>query len=308
MPFNRLLYQYALLLSGATFILVCAGGLVTSTESGLAVPDWPLSFGQFFPPMVGGVLYEHSHRLIAFAVGLFTLGLTVLAWCFSNRTDIKILSLIALAAVCLQALLGGITVLTQLPTPVSVMHACLGQTFFCLVCGIALLLSRTWCEGVVANLGADEIHHLRKILVYLCTFIFIQLILGAWVRHTQGQLFVLHVLGAIAVLCSGGMAIIVILSSFREVRSLLSLASGLMGLLILQICLGAGTFFYTLMKTSQSGITPEEVLWTTAHQAAGALILMVSVLMALIAYRITVKPEETGPLLSSEETLVKDYV
>jgi heme A synthase len=66
------LHVFAMLLAGSTLTLIFVGGLVTSTGSGLAVPDWPLSFGQFFPRMVGGVFYEHGHRMVAATVGALT--------------------------------------------------------------------------------------------------------------------------------------------------------------------------------------------------------------------------------------------
>src|SRR3989338_3837872 len=117
---------------GATLFLIFVGGLVTSTGSGLSVPDWPLSYGTLFPPMVGGIRFEHTHRLIAGFVGLLTLALAVWSSRREPRRSLRRLGWIALAAVVAQAVLGGITVLQQLPLPVSVAHACLGQLFFCL--------------------------------------------------------------------------------------------------------------------------------------------------------------------------------
>ena len=74
------LHRFALLTAAVTFVLIFVGGLVTTTGSGLAVPDWPLSFGQVFPPMVGGVLYEHGHRLTAALVGVLTTVLAIWIW------------------------------------------------------------------------------------------------------------------------------------------------------------------------------------------------------------------------------------
>ena len=114
----------------STLFLIFAGGMVTSTGSGLAVPDWPLSYGTLFPPMIGGVFYEHGHRMIATVVGFLTLCLAVWLWFKEERQWVKVLGLCCLGAVIVQGLLGGITVLFYLPTLVSVAHGVLAQTFF----------------------------------------------------------------------------------------------------------------------------------------------------------------------------------
>ena len=101
----------AWLTAAAGFLLVIAGGLVTSTGSGLAVPDWPLSYGTLFPPMVGGIRFEHSHRVIAATVGLMTLVLTLWVLFADRRRWVRRLAIAALALVVLQGLLGGLTVL-----------------------------------------------------------------------------------------------------------------------------------------------------------------------------------------------------
>ena len=121
------LHRFAVLTASATCVLLFLGGLVTSTGSGLAVPDWPLSFGQVFPEMVGGVLFEHGHRLAASAVGLLTLVLAVWVVVSDTRPSIRGLAVAMLVAVILQGVLGGVTVLYKLPLAVSVTHACLAQ-------------------------------------------------------------------------------------------------------------------------------------------------------------------------------------
>ena len=117
----------------ATVLLILAGSLVTSTGSGLAVPDWPLSYGTLFPPMVGGVLYEHGHRMVAAFVAALTALLAVWIGIADVRRWVRLVGFAALGAVIAQALLGGITVLLFLPTPVSMLHALLAQSFLLLV-------------------------------------------------------------------------------------------------------------------------------------------------------------------------------
>src|SRR6059036_568371 len=127
---SRGIHRLAVVTAATTGVLLFVGGLVTSTGSGLAVPDWPLSFGQVFPPMVGGVLFEHGHRLAASAVGCLTLALALCTVLADTRPGVRALGLLALFAVILQGILGGVTVLYRLPVAVSVTHACLAQIFF----------------------------------------------------------------------------------------------------------------------------------------------------------------------------------
>jgi cytochrome c oxidase assembly protein subunit 15 len=141
-------HRWCLLTLAATLALIFIGGLVTSTGSGLAVPDWPLSYGMLMPPMVGGVFYEHGHRMAAATVGLLTLVLAVWTTVDERRRGVRGLAWGALGAVVAQGLLGGLTVLYLLPPAVSVLHACLAQTFFCLIIALAYTTSREWREVV----------------------------------------------------------------------------------------------------------------------------------------------------------------
>src|SRR6185436_9081606 len=139
----------AAVVAASTAVLIFAGGLVTSTESGLSVPDWPTTYGYSmftFPlsKMVGGIRFEHSHRLIASTVGFLILVLAVWLWRAEPRAWVRRLGYIALAAVITQGILGGITVLWYLPEPISIAHASLAQIVFCLTTAIALVTSRGW--------------------------------------------------------------------------------------------------------------------------------------------------------------------
>jgi heme a synthase len=120
---NRALHRFAVFVAASTLLLIFVGGLVTSTGSGLSVPDWPLSFGRFFPAMTGGVLYEHGHRMFAGVVALLTVFLAVWLWRSESPARIRLLGALAVAAVVAQAVLGSVTVLLRLPPAVSVGHA-----------------------------------------------------------------------------------------------------------------------------------------------------------------------------------------
>src|SRR6187551_3614262 len=147
-----MLHRFAKFVAGCTVILVLAGSFVTSTGSGLSVPDWPTTYGWnmfTFPPSkwVGGIFYEHGHRLIASTVGFLTIVLAAWLWRSEPRRWMKWLGIAALAAVILQGVLGGLTVLFFLPAPISTAHAGLAEVFFCLTIAIALFTSPQWIAG-----------------------------------------------------------------------------------------------------------------------------------------------------------------
>lgn len=174
----------------STAVLIFAGGLVTSTGSGLSVPDWPNTYGWFmftFPldKMVGGIRYEHSHRLIASTVGFLILVLAFWLWRVEQRRWVRRLGYIALAAVVTQGILGGITVLWYLPDPISIAHAGLAQIVFCLTAGIALFTSRGWTHAAVQPVD-DSV--LRRLTVVTTAWIYVQILLGAVMRHTDAGL------------------------------------------------------------------------------------------------------------------------
>ena len=179
----------------STLILIFAGGLVTSTNSGLSVPDWPNTYGEFmfsFPysKWVGGIFYEHIHRLTASFVGILTLLLSIFLWRFEERKWMHKLGWTALTAVIFQGLLGGLTVLFFLPTAISMTHGILAQSFFCLTIAIAFFLSDEWAKPSPKNLDLIDKSIVRWILI-LTGVIYMQLIFGALMRHTGSGLAVL---------------------------------------------------------------------------------------------------------------------
>src|SRR5690242_12742564 len=148
-------HRFALLVVCATFFLIIAGANVTSHDAGLAVPDWPLSFGKVFPQMVGNVFWEHGHRLVATTVGLLTIALAIYLQIRERRSWVKRLGWIALAGVIAQGLLGGLTVKMNLPLAVSAAHATLAQLFFLTTVSLAVFTSRSWLEPA-AGIRADR--------------------------------------------------------------------------------------------------------------------------------------------------------
>jgi cytochrome c oxidase assembly protein subunit 15 len=176
----------------SVFFLLVAGALVTSTESGLAVPDWPLSYGQVMPPMVGGILYEHGHRLIAAAVSTLV-GLEfggILFFLERKRRTLKLLAGAAFFAILLQAVLGGLTVLFLLPPAISSAHAALAEIVFALTAVVALMCSRTWADLTKRDISSkgEEARSAFRWVVLATAAIYAQIVLGAVMRHTGAGL------------------------------------------------------------------------------------------------------------------------
>jgi heme a synthase len=290
-------HRFAVVTAVATWLLIFVGGLVTSTGSGLAVPDWPLSFGQVFPPMVGGVLFEHGHRLAAACVGMLTVTLVVLLSRWEPRAWVRWVARAALLAVLLQGLLGGVTVLLRLPTAVSVTHACLAQAFLCLTVVLAVCTAPAWHthSGRWVETTAPALPTLAMVTT---AFVYLQLILGALMRHTGAGLAIpdfplafgrvwppltsqavvihfLHRLGAVVVTLSIGWTVARILRAYRAEKRLLYPASVLTALLLVQLTLGALTIW-----------TRRAVLPMTAHVAVGAAVLATSLLLVLWSSRL----------------------
>ena len=175
--------------AGATLLLIFIGSLVTSTGSGLAVPDWPLSYGMLFPPMVGGILYEHGHRMAAAAVGLLVVIQAVVLSRLEPRRWLRVLAWLAVAVILVQGGLGGLTVLLLLPTPVSMTHAVLAQTLLLLLVFIAYAESREWTARQTG--AADAAPRNRAVpaaAIALGAAVYVQLLLGALMRHTESGL------------------------------------------------------------------------------------------------------------------------
>ena len=170
--------------AGSTLVLIFVGSLVTSTGSGLAVPDWPLSYGTLFPPLVGGILYEHSHRMVAAGVGLLVVAQALVFTWREPRRWLRVLAWVAVGAILVQGGLGGLTVLFLLPTPISVTHAVLAQSLFLLLLGIAYAQSREWRRRAAGPPGPP----LRAAVALLPAVMFVQLMLGALMRHTESGL------------------------------------------------------------------------------------------------------------------------
>lgn len=176
-------------LVAATLYLIFAGGLVTSMGAGLSVPDWPLSFGQLFPEMTGGVFYEHGHRLIASFVGLCMLVLAAWLAFAEPRRWVRTLGYWGLAAVSAQGLLGGLTVLLMLPPMISIMHGILAQTFLVLTIVLAYTQSRERRARLIEeDTGPAALDPAARRALVLALLVYLQLFVAATMRHTRSGL------------------------------------------------------------------------------------------------------------------------
>ena len=292
------LHRFAKLVAAGTLLLIAAGGMVTSTGSGLSVPDWPTSYGwnMFTFPVskwVGGIRYEHTHRLIASSVGFLTIVLAFWTWRVEPRAWVRRLAVTALGVVILQGLLGGITVLFFLPPAISIGHAGLAQIFFCLTVTLALVTSPGWRYTVDPVL--DPL--LRRVAATTTALIYTQIILGATMRHNDAGLAIpdfplafgrivphvwnmgvaIHfahrvgaVLVALAVLATAGH----VFYHHPRRRELTRPAFALLALVSMQITLGAFVIW--------SG---KNAVINTAHVVNGALVLGTSLLLTLRTFR-----------------------
>lgn len=294
--FSSTRHRLALVLVGSTLALIFFGGLVTSTHSGLSVPDWPLSYGRLMPPMVGGILFEHGHRMVASFVGVLTI-LTVFVFRREPRVWVRRASWAALGLVIAQGVLGGLTVLFKLPKPISIAHGTMAQTFFCLTVALAVWTSRAWHAGVRSTEGPAQIP-LPHIALLLFVSMYVQLVLGAVVRHT-GHAIGFHVVNAGLLLFWIGWIFHRLTGSHTGDHTLWRIALGLGTVYFLQASLGVVTLL-SLTVSTWSLRPAVAVFWTTAHVMVGAALLGLSVTLLLLAWR-----QFPGTLTSAR---VKDYV
>jgi heme a synthase len=289
---NKGLHRFTLFVTGATLLLILAGALVTSHDAGLAVPDWPLSFGKVFPEMQGNVFWEHGHRLIAASVGVLIIILNILLWRQEKRSWVRKLGLVALGAVVAQGVLGGLTVIFWLPLAISAAHATLAQLLFCTLVSLSVFTAPGW-EEKRAKIEDQGSTSLRLVCVASAAVILVQLVLGATLRHsaTWDQylptgLLLTHIAGAFAVTMLLGFTIITTLRRHPSETYLTKPAKIAAGLLFLQLCLGFAA--YLTRQASPAGPQPRNpmVAITVAHVACGALVFATTIVLALRSFRV----------------------
>lgn len=297
----------------AVFLLLISGGIVTGTETGLAVPDWPTSFGHnmFLFPLTemtsesgrsAGVHYEHAHRLYGTLVGLTAIILLIVAWTIDRRAWFRWLVTILFIAVCVQGYLGGARVLEQSLT-FGIIHGVFAQCVFATFCAVAAFRSRSWftISRLELNRARTFDHTLSLTVVIL---VLIQLSVGAAYRHfsaAESTVSEPALSGLLHGHWSFGLLIVAPAAIFlgvrawgieRNVRALNRTGLAICVLIVIQIILGFIALVMVLARERTEPIPASEIVMTTAHQATGALILVASVLAAIWVRRAIHKSDE----------------
>ena len=258
----------------ATGVLILLGGLVTNTGAALAVPDWPSTFGHnmlLFPwsQMIGGVFYEHSHRLVGALVGLLTLVLATALWREGGR--LRRLGLVAIAVVLVQGVLGGLRVVLQ-QNALAIFHGSLAQAFFALLAAVALLTAPRGRVGV-----AQVEPRLKALTVVAAALVYVQIVFGALLTHA-GRLD-LHLAGAVLVF----VLVPLVAAQLRRTGDVVAapLARLLLVLLAVQLTLGAGSFLARFSSLWMPGGQTTVLFLPVAHRLIGSLILGAAVALAV---------------------------
>jgi cytochrome c oxidase assembly protein subunit 15 len=312
------LHRFIWALAALTLLLICSGGMVTSKGVGLAVPDWPTTFGynMFLFPVsqwVGGIFFEHTHRLIASTIGFLTIILAIWLWRVESRGWLRSLGRIALAAVILQGLLGGLRV-TMLKDEIGILHACLAQAFLGLLVFIAVATSGVWMRAK---------GELRSAVAWLpiatTVLIYAQLGLGATMRHQHRDLSILDFPAAYgSVIPDTSTARLTEINKWREARALSDVTAGQIWLQIahrgMALLISCGVLGYWLMlrvraNSGTAALQTFSALWlffllcqvtlgawtiwsnkaadiATAHVAVGATMLSLGVAICAMALRL----------------------
>ena len=292
--------------------MLIAGGLVTSNNAGLAVPDWPTSFGSLYkmPRMIGGVKFEHGHRVVAEIVGLLTIVVAVWTWLVDKRRWMRGLTLAAVAGVIFQGLLGGLTVLKFTPPAISTAHATVGQAMFCVLAAIAVFTSRSWLEEPAEKIPRKDAKPLLRHAWMLIGFLFLQLILGAAFRHVWTKwgppgsnqwpvprivhaFLYPHIVNSLFV---AGLVLYLslrVISKHSNIAHLRRPATWMLLLLIVQLLLGVAAYVVRVVQGGNE-VQPTQglVAVTVSHLGVGALILAWTVVLTIQAYRHTGDPAD----------------
>lgn len=285
------LFALALLTAIATFPLLFWGGLVTSYDVGMAVPDWPTTFEQnmFTYPWLKapmGVFIEHGHRLLGAAVGILGIALALTTTAVDDRRWVKGLAWGVLLAICVQGLLGGMRVRLNevFGRQLAMVHGVCGQATFGLIVFFVMTQSRRW-RSAAARVN-PEVAKVRFAAASLVALLLAQITLGASVRHL-GHGVAIHLALAAGVMLLA-MWLVLMIAIQDEIRAtLLAPAVTLFLLLLTQIFLGFGALFLTGLEAPGMGKPPTfvEAITATAHQAMGSLLLANAIVLAVGAYR-----------------------
>jgi cytochrome c oxidase assembly protein subunit 15 len=302
------LRRYAKAVAASTLFLIFAGAMVTSTGSGLAVPDWPLSYGRLMPRMIGGIFYEHGHRMFAATVGLLTVIQAIWLQLREPKRFVRVLGWCAVGAVIAQGVLGGVTVLLLLPKATSIGHAALAEVYLCLNMSIAFFTSRAFLRMRDREPGTSPVAQLPVAETSgLVAVVYLQILAGALMRHLGAGLAIpdfplafgriippittaaiaanfAHRLGAVVVTA---VMVVTVVKAIRIADPVLRRLSALLLVIVsLQVFLGglvvwAGAHNLRYYHSLEGELAIRNATVTSLHVLTGASTLVVSLLLAL---------------------------
>lgn len=301
--------RFALVAVLITGLLLIAGGLVTSREAGLAVPDWPSSYGynMFLYPlarMTGNIYFEHAHRLYGTLVGLTAIILAIHIIRVDSRRGLRLLAIAAVILVCAQGILGGLRVVqsapaladkavdvatrqdeTQLSAVLRVVHGVTAQIFLGMMAAIAVLCGRSWkaTQPITVEAATD-----RPLSLMLLGVLVIQLILGAVARHLHAQVMTHMAFAGVVFLLAIACGLRAWGMHGQKLPALARCGQAVTALVTVQLALGIGALIAVGLNRPDGPPTIADVLLTTAHQANGAALLAFTVALVLLNHRLLI--------------------
>lgn len=291
--YHPIVHRFAVFAVCWTVLLLIAGALVTSNDAALSVTDWPTSHGVWIPPrLAGGDVYEYSHRVVAGALGIFTLILAALVWVKDERRWLRWFAVIALGGIVAQAILGGQVVIQLLHYWLPVIHACFAQIMFGAILGIAVFTSKWWVSErpQLEDRGSPSIH---SVALANAIVIFLQVFLGAGFRHKDIPIWP-HAGGSLVVLGTVVWTAIVLRKRFEQSREFTLARILLHSVFGLQFLLGLGAYWSRISTADAPQPMPVMVALTVVHTVVGALLFAVSIFTILLCYRLVPRGREVA--------------
>lgn len=301
-------FRFSLLTVISTVALLAWGAFVTSIGAGMAVPDWPQSFGTMDQFRTGlydpddpsvrwwnytPVLAEHGHRLIGALVGLLTLALAVWTWLADPRRWMRWLGVGALVLVTAQGILGGLRV-TENSIAMATIHACTAQIFFAMLVGMTLFTSRSWIEGRSLLPDTARTSTFQTLTLVSVVFLYAQIVLGALLRHLGHGIdvafAVIHITGAFVVTGLIFATFVYVQKYFDANRTLKRWSWALLGGVGVQFALGLAAYLVLIHEVATAVQTNLQIVLTVSHLVVGAFLLAAAVGVTLLAWR---APEQT---------------
>ncbi len=300
---SRARFWFSVLAVLTTVLLISWGGLVTSIDAGLAVPDWPASFGSYDPLKTGfedpndpsarwwhrlPILAEHGHRLIGAVVGVLTILLALWTWLADPRSWMRKLGFAALGLVIVQGVLGGLRVV-WVSLDLAVVHACMAQIYFSLLVAMALFTTRGWLQEESISADTVSSKRLRTLALASVAMLYVQIILGALLRHpglgVHPAFATIHITGAFVAFGLILATFITIQQHFSGLRLLNRCAWFMLIAVIVQIGLGLTAYIVLLRETALAQRSVVQIILNSGHLVVGALLMAATVCTALLTLR-----------------------